>query len=362
MRPFGTDITLDLDQNGMLLRFESRQQRLRQIEIYNTQMVGNLSYRGVQFCRPHELPTCHRICERFGPSVPGEYCPRKKVYKLHYPGISFYFPIPDEYARYCPGPDSHSHFVPLEFPGGFSPVTSRIIIYCGGDPRADFYPLPPLPRDSLYFEEIQVVLGTGIHFAQRQKAITFQSCVQDVLHAIGPPDKIFYKETDALQLSLDRQETLSRSTATSSDYFFNYFGLGMDFLFDRHSHFVKKIVLHTNFPCHFEFNQYRKCNFQIMGLKPVPLALTEPYPEPLIIERQRQLERLMNNWSPISCDSHWSDVVAFFPTPPGRPIVDNRGLHINPFGSRRFYAFQGIIFEVMRNDYLASILLFSTDR
>ena len=367
MRPFGTDITLDLDQQGFLLRFDPRQQRLRQVEIYNVQAVGHLSYKGYVFCRPHELPTCHRICERFGPSVPGEYCARKKVYKLHYPGISFYFPIPDEYARFCPGAtapvDEYSHFVPLEFPGGLSPVASRIILYSGGDPRSESFFLPPLPRDSTYFEEVQVIMGHGINFVERQKTVTFQSSVQDVLAALGAPDKVFYKEADAMQLHMDRTESSSQSTVSSSDYFFNYFSMGIDFLFDQHTHFVKKIVLHSNFPCHFDFNRYRKCNFRIIDLKPTPLipSSSGEISETAIQDRQRKLDQMMNNWSFINCDTHWHDALAFFPIPSGRPVVDNRGYQENPFGPRRFYAFKGIIFEVMRNDYIASILLFNND-
>lgn len=44
-----------------------------------------------------------------------------------------------------------------------------------------------------------------------------------------------------------------------TDYFYNYFQLGMDFLFDASTHTVKKFILHTNFPTHYEFNQYPFC-------------------------------------------------------------------------------------------------------
>ncbi|MDP2436113.1 MAG: hypothetical protein Q8P67_10245 [archaeon] len=388
MRPYGTDVTLDLDHQGFLLRFDPRQQRLRQIEVYNVQAIGSLSFKGNVFCRPHELATCHRVCERFGPTVPGEYCPRKRVYKLHYPGVSFFFPIPDEYARFCPGagsgPQEDSLFMPLEFPGGLSPVASRIVLFCGGDPRLDAPFLPPLPRDSQYFEEVSAVVGTGIHFTARQKTVTFQSSVQDVLTAIGSPDKVFFKDTESLQLHLDQPEASCHSASVSSDYFFNYFALGIDLLFDQHTHFVKKIVLHSNLPCHFDFNRYRKCNFQIINLQPVPLSnapppppssssssssdpsvlssISVPIPADQIQERLRKLDEFqLRGWSPINADSHWHDVMLFFPVVPGRPVVDNRGSNDNPFGPRRFYGFTDVIFEVIRNDYIASVILFSSD-
>jgi len=42
--------------------------------------------------------------------------------------------------------------------------------------------------------------------------------------------------------------------AGCEDYFYNYFKLGMDILFDMRTHVVKKFIFHTNFPCHNDFN------------------------------------------------------------------------------------------------------------
>jgi hypothetical protein len=44
--------------------------------------------------------------------------------------------------------------------------------------------------------------------------------------------------------------------AGCEDYFYNYFKLGLDILFDMRTHVVKKFILHTNFPCHNDFNVY----------------------------------------------------------------------------------------------------------
>jgi hypothetical protein len=40
------------------------------------------------------------------------------------------------------------------------------------------------------------------------------------------------------------------------DYFYNYFHLGFDVLFDGVTHRCKKIVLHGNVPGHFDFQRY----------------------------------------------------------------------------------------------------------
>ena len=45
-------------------------------------------------------------------------------------------------------------------------------------------------------------------------------------------------------------------TAAYAHYFYNYFDLGVDLLFDGLEHRVIKIVLHTNFPSHHDFYRY----------------------------------------------------------------------------------------------------------
>lgn len=36
-----------------------------------------------------------------------------------------------------------------------------------------------------------------------------------------------------------------------------------DVLFDARTHQVKKFVLHTNYPGHYNFNMYHRCEFQL---------------------------------------------------------------------------------------------------
>ena len=40
------------------------------------------------------------------------------------------------------------------------------------------------------------------------------------------------------------------------DYFYNYFPLGLDLLFDAGTHTVTKIILHTNTPGCYDFDVY----------------------------------------------------------------------------------------------------------
>lgn len=79
--------------------------------------------------------------------------------------------------------------------------------------------------------------------------ITIGMFPENLIKIMGPPDKVFYKSigTDSL----------------SNDYFYNYFGEGIDVMFDGDVNKVKKVIFHTNNPAHILFNEYSRANFQV---------------------------------------------------------------------------------------------------
>ncbi|VDP09333.1 unnamed protein product [Schistosoma margrebowiei] len=77
---------------------------------------------------------------------------------------------------------------------------------------------------------------------------------QDVLSALGSPSRVFYKTEDKMKIHLPQSHRLVQPR--KSDYFFNYFPLGLDILFDAQTHEVMKFVLHTNQPGEYTFNTY----------------------------------------------------------------------------------------------------------
>jgi len=111
-----TYLLIDLNDQGLLLRFEPRTQRLHSIEVYDLKLVV-LRYCGVAFSGPDTAPTFVLIYDRFGPSFPGEYNRERQTYCLDYPvdhcptsllpcatwltcflkGVMFTFPIPNEW-------------------------------------------------------------------------------------------------------------------------------------------------------------------------------------------------------------------------------------------------------------------------
>lgn len=91
-------------------------------------------------------------------------------------------------------------------------------------------------------------------------------------------------------------------------------------LFDARSHLAKKFVLHTNYPGHYNFNMYLRCEFEL------PL----------------------DGATVVNAYSNWNEVCKKL-TPSERPVVLNRASSTNttnPFGSTLCYGFQDIIFEV----------------
>ena len=102
-----------------------------------------------------------------------------------------------------------------------------------------------------------------------QKTIKFGDGVQDVMSAVGAPNRIFYKSEDKMKIHSPNAHR--KASLLKSDYFYNYFTFGMvsqisqppdnadiicfqDILFDAKHNKVKKFILHTNFPGHYNFN------------------------------------------------------------------------------------------------------------
>lgn len=130
-----------------------------------------------------------------------------------------------------------------------------------------------------------------------------------------------------------------------SDFFFNYFTLGLDVLFDARTQKAKKIILHTNYPGHYNFNMYHRCEFAL-ELTADKSTDDQPVDSPVSI----------------SAYTKW-DTISSRLAPAERPVVLHRAGSTNtanPFGSTFCYGYQDIIFEVMPNNYIASLTLYST--
>eukprot|EP01135_Chromosphaera_perkinsii_P007843 Nk52_evm35s1020 gene=Nk52_evmTU35s1020 len=365
--PFANDICINLCNDGMQLLFEPKTQCLRMIEIYDCSKV-TLTYAQTTFnCVNSTAPTFVLIYKLFGPSYPGDYDSVHQQYILNYPGLSFYFPIPKQHESLYTNSKSGAE-LPLEFPDGTTPVTNRVCVYTQLDAvksSRDCTKVPDLvdKKKRNYFQPVIGIINCGIFFPILNIIVRFGDSCEDVLSLLGAPSKVFYKLEDKMKIHsgsgndnampqalVGKGSGEGSGVSNCSDYFYNYFDFGIDILFDSQRHSAKKFILHSNFPGHSDFDRYFKCNFFIAS----PSTSSEEVAG--CLKNQEQLKKLKIG---AFSDSTWKEIQSSFGEPTARPVVFNKGSSSSPFGSTYFYGYDYIIFEVMRNDHIGSVTLFS---
>lgn len=93
------------------------------------------------------------------------------------------------------------------------------------------------------------------------REILFGDSCQDIASNLGAPSKVFFKSED--KMKIHSPSAHKRVQNRRSDFFFNYFTLGIDILFDARTQKAKKFILHTNYPGHYNFNMYHRCEFKL---------------------------------------------------------------------------------------------------
>jgi hypothetical protein len=191
----------------------------------------------------------------FGPTYGGKMV--KNIYHLQYPGIEFQFPIPELYVKQY----QKDNAIPIEFPNGTTPTATQITV----QQHENMIKQPTYEKRVLltfcrnensleYFTEVKVDVPNGITIAGRH--IHYYMSPQDVLMEVGRPDKIYYKRHDKLSIHANALPSPQSpdDCSTDVDYFYNYFSLGIDVMFNGKSNVVEKIILHTNIPGSRDFN------------------------------------------------------------------------------------------------------------
>lgn len=265
-----SDICLDLKEECVRLHFDSSLQTMRMIHVYDVSRV-RLSYEGRAFTghRAPE-PTLLALYGTFGPSYPGTLDHERSCYHLNYPGVGFVFPIPAQYTGlYASG----STEAPVELPDGSMPLASELFLFRGKslmEPQVVSLAkiTHALPNCRHYFEPVALHPGKGLQFVSRNASLPLGCGPQDVISLLGAPDRQHCKRENKLKIHSERSSPPSSGRASpgpaaSQDYFYNYFALGLDILFDGGDHRAVKFVVHSNFPTHDSFNQYSKCNWSI---------------------------------------------------------------------------------------------------
>ncbi|KAJ0171414.1 hypothetical protein K1T71_012964 [Dendrolimus kikuchii] len=368
--PLSVDLVINMPQDGIRLIFDPVAQRLKIIEIYNMKLV-KLRYSGMCFNSPEITPSIEQVEHCFGATHPGLYDSQRHLFALNFRGLSFYFPVD---SKFEPG---YAHGLgSLQFPNGGSPVVSRTTIYYGSQHQISSTsgssmcaaPLPELPlscfRHQLHLRRCDVIRTATSTVGLRLRMFTegtsrslesvcvsvcrvvrFGESCQAVCGALGAPSRLYYKADDKMRI---HRPTSRRRPPHNSDYFFNYFTLGLDILFDARTHQVKKFVLHTNYPGHYNFNMYHRCEFEL-NVQPDKCEANS-----LVESRGSVCITAYSKWETVSRALRVCE----------RPVVLNRASSTNttnPFGSTFCYGYQDMIFEVMSNNYIASITLYQPE-
>jgi hypothetical protein len=342
-------VIVNLPNNGIRLRFDGPGQRLRLIEVIDFSK-SRLSYNGYDIYRPSETtlaasgPFFRNIYQQklFGLTFPGEYIPpagneKTGLYVLSYPGAAFTFPV--QTSAWSPGKDhvdilsssATSAASSMAIFHGESWASSRKDLYTQVLPDPKSFASMGKPRE-IYTDEIGTVkiLGEGrLEMKRLWTGASFwltlgQSTPQDLVAELGPPDAIYRKNDQRMQIHKARTESESGTrpnandiglhddltdtdqssihTATdvsgdesetggipariSGECFYNYFYYGFDVLISTPTTpsrrppslppasppasndwvaplVATKIVLHSNVPGSYSFNRHRRCRWEI---------------------------------------------------------------------------------------------------
>lgn len=372
--PLDVDLVINLPHDGVRLIFDPVVQRLKIIEIYNMKLV-KLKYCGFPFNSPEVLPSIEQIEHSFGATHPGVYDSDKQVFVLNFIGLSFYFPVD---SKFQPG---YAHGLgSLQFPNGVSPLVAKTAIYIGNMTTGSGSnghtlktPPPPLPlicyHNNLYLQKAEIIRDnactqglrldlftegssvTRVLLEPKKRCLTkevlFGDTCQDVLSALGAPARVFFKAEDKMRIHSPHAH--KRDKVRRSDFFYNYFTLGLDVLFDARTQCVKKFVLHTNYPGHYNFNMYHRCEFS--------LTLC---PENNSNRGVGKCIDIASSPVTITAYTKW-DVINEQLKASARPVVLNRASSTNttnPFGCTFCYGIRDAIVEVMANQHIASVTLY----
>ncbi|KAJ1923993.1 hypothetical protein IWQ60_005508 [Tieghemiomyces parasiticus] len=374
---------------GVSLLLDPVTQRLKLVVIHDLARL-RLTYRGMECQSTKTVATGLLINRLFGPTHPGHFDATTGTFTLTYPGITFAFAIPERHrTQFARGGAN----LPLEFPDGTTPPCSTVYVYHGTDWREAAPPAPliytgqyramtgvsPLtfltrcnatPGRGATLVLTDVGAGTrAAEGVERRVQLTLHATTaQDLVADLGQPQSVFTKHDDKMSIHAPAAEPAANpSPSTSSpvsdgetdptaaapppteqvgpdeepsplarDYFFNYYELGLDVLLDGASHLCKKVVLHANVPGHYDFGRYRKCPYRLLNR-----------------------EDVCGTAGVFDVDTKWTALHEVFNRDAAPPVVFNRGpSEQNPFGSTLFYGGAGVIFEVMRNDCVATVTIF----
>ncbi|KAI8612852.1 hypothetical protein BC830DRAFT_526343 [Chytriomyces sp. MP71] len=342
--PATTDILLIAPWLGLCCRFDPKDQTLRLIELYSLNAHSlplAISVGGHELASPRAIPTLQAVFKRLGPTYPGCHIPEKNEFCLGYPGLALLFPIPPTSTL----SDTHATVSTdlLLTTAKTQPVASRLYVF---NPTAnataitpDFLSLahPPL-LSSRAAALLHALPGRGISLPHSGANLSFGASAQDVLAALGPASDIYLASARDNVIptgAVASPSNVSTSQEIKESAIWNYFHLGLDVVMDANTgnSVIERFVLHTNLPMHYSFGRYVRCRFRML------------------------LNHDGDRGHLIDASSSWSSVQKLLGPPPSH-MVYNKAMGSSPFGGSEYFGYEGLIFEVVDGNHVASIVMF----
>ena len=242
--PLLEPVIITLPANGIRLRFDGPEQKLRLVEVLdfgktqllykNTELVklAELTTVTILSTAPSQIsgPVFRHVYNRLmGPTFPGEYMPPEEggnstrgIYTLSYPGIAFNFPL--QHTAWGAERDfvsllSSSAALPANsmaiFDGPSWPeARGEVLTKSSPNPRTFFAP----SRKDYRPDELEManIYGGGkIELVRRSSAplqiVLGQTSTQDLITELGPPDAIYRKSDRRLSIHDTTKKESSRT-------------------------------------------------------------------------------------------------------------------------------------------------------
>ncbi|RMZ91682.1 hypothetical protein DV736_g1098, partial [Chaetothyriales sp. CBS 134916] len=229
-RPLHEAVIATVPSNGLRLRFDGPDQRLRLIEVYDFSKAS-MTYHNIEVVRkprtsddpaapepPVLGPSFRHVYRRLvGPAYEGEYIAPSPghstgTYVLSYPGLAFSFPI--QHKSWSAKAD----FVRMLDSAAAGPAKSLAIFSGPSWPEARpslFTATPPYPRSTALIgrlaentpdevDEVRLYSAGKVEFVRRSSPPVMlqlgESTSQDLVAEFGPPDAVYRKHDNRLSI------------------------------------------------------------------------------------------------------------------------------------------------------------------
>lgn len=271
------------------------------------------------------------VSRTFGPTYPGD--------ELKYPGIWFSFDD-DSVNEGFKGGITHIEQRTQEVKRIF--IRQKSVDGEEHDALDEVLPCPIMHGD---ISSAVIKIHDGVHFSFFSSALLLhvrvgETTAQDLTIDLGPPSRVHHKEDE--RMTIHSPNIQASDDDGSTDYFYNYFHHGVDFLISGQTHVVRKIIIHSNMPGSPLFQRYKRCPWQLEG-KPEDDEDDSP-PRKHFHDKFETIRRFLS---------------------PGEMLpsmlLDRTDEYDNitlPNSSTRLYGYDGVILEVNEASQVITVMLF----